>query len=104
MFALTSHEKSSVIRLDDGHVDLSEPKHVAFNKLIKVLCVGDLIRILEKWNSGHFRLIVLQDYMIDVGIHVAPLSVFSLVNHVTLKGPQFDDKFFTMIHNFCWFG
>jgi hypothetical protein len=34
MFTLTSHEKSSVIRLGDGHIDLSEPKHVAVNKLI----------------------------------------------------------------------
>jgi len=103
MFALTPHEKSSVIRLVDGHIDLSEPKHVGVNKSINVLCIADLIHVLEKWISGHFHIIALQEYTMDVGSHVAPLCVFSLVNHVTLKSPQFDDKVFTIIHNFCWF-
>ena len=76
MFTFTSHEKSSVIRVGDGHIDLSEPKHVATNKLIKVLCMGDLIHVLETWNSGHFHLIALQEYTMDVGIHAAPLCVF----------------------------
>ena len=46
IFTLTSHEKSSVIRLDDGHIDFSEPKRVAINKLIKVLGMGDLTHVL----------------------------------------------------------
>ena len=42
--------------LGDGHTDFSEPKHVAVNKLINVLCMGDLIHVLEKRKSGHFHL------------------------------------------------
>jgi hypothetical protein len=99
MFPLTSHEKSSVIMLGNRHIHLSEPKHVAVNKFIKVLCMGDLIRVLEKWKSGHFHLITLQDYMIDIGSHAAPFCVFSLSNHVTWKSPQFDDKIFSIIYN-----
>jgi hypothetical protein len=78
MFSFTSHEKSSVIRVGDGHIDLSEPKHVVMNKLIKVLCMVDLIYVLEKWNSGHFHLIALQEHTMDVGIHAAPSVYFPL--------------------------
>jgi hypothetical protein len=104
MFTLTQHKKSSVIVLSDGYTDLSEPKRVAVNKLIKVLCMGNLIHVLEKWKSCHFYLITLRDYMIDVGSHSALLCVFSLSNHVTWKSPQFDGKVFSIMHNFGWFG
>jgi len=103
MFTLTPHEKSSVISLGDGHIYLSETIHVAVNKLINVLCMGDLIHVLEKWNSGHCHLIALQEYTMVVGSNAAPHSVFSLANHVSLKNPQFDSKVFSVIHDFCWF-